>query len=228
MVLVGGIALGVLTGLVLVVRLHKKLSLVAYGINMVLKEGRERGRQMEQGYSDFSNKLISLKEIAERIEEATRSFPNVLTLELGKLSERFAGFAETFDRMMVEMQSCGGELEESAQRILVQSAGLRASFGILAGRMATLSKKDGVVPEWFKTDSRLGRALALEDAGTDERIEFIYENGGVTSRTYCSDRLVCEVLHDEFGGLKEGTMFDANGKPKKRFVYDRMEQERED
>ena len=115
-------------------------------------------------------------------------------------------------------------MKEATDRLIVLAAGFRAMFGILAGRLAVLSGKDGDrIPKWFDYDSDLGKALSIEDEASSEHIEFTYGKDGVVSRTYRNGKLMCEVVHGEFGGVREGTMFDDDGQPLRRFVYDGME-----
>ena len=166
--------------------------------------------------------LRSMKELRTRMDGVESEI-----LKMEKLLEEFISRSEGMVEAAADFNAI---VKDASDNIVVQSTGLRSTFGVIAGRLVALSDgKKGNVPNWFSPDSQFVKAMASESGNIDERTEFEYSSDNVVSKTYRNGTLFCEVRHDAFGGVKEGTIFDAAGAPKRRFVYDdKTEQTKED
>ena len=121
------------------------------------------------------------------------------------------------------------ELRTLSDGMRLDTAGVKGAFLVAASRIAAISDAAcGKLPEWIKEKTSIGKVLDVENSATGERLEFDYlENGDIKSRTFRSDVLVCEILHDSNGGVREGIVYSPDGTPQKRFVYDAMGQVKE-
>ena len=121
------------------------------------------------------------------------------------------------------------ELKTTAEGMRLDTAGVKGAFLMAASRIAAIADAaGGKLPAWIKEKTSIGKVLDVENSATGERLEFDYlDNGDIKSRTFRGDILVCEILHDSNGGVKEGIAYSLDGKPQKRFVYDAMGQVKE-
>ena len=198
---------------------------IAYAIFVIHKEKKMhavRFSDMQKMYEDLRGKAESRQAV---LVDALKAMSN----KVDECYDTFNEIVRRFEGMSSSAEDQNAVLRDLAERFVVHSAGLKASFSIMAGSLAALNDATGKkMPSWFKAGSVSQKTVSSSQDSGREQIEFEYGDGEIVSRTYRDGRLFCEVKHDEFGGVKEGTIFDAAGSPKRRFVYCGSENEKED
>jgi len=149
--------------------------------------------------------------------------------DIVQLTEEVQKTAVVVDEANEDMALQVAELRTLSNGMCLDTAGVKGAFLVAASRIAAISDAAcGKLPEWIKEKTSVGKVLEVENSATNERLEFNYlENGDIKSMTFRSGVLVCEILHDSNGGVREGIVYSPDGKPQKRFVYDAMGQVKE-
>lgn len=143
-----------------------------------------------------------------------------------KVSSAFVDLANVVEGTKESLDEQVTEVRNQAAAVQLATVGAKGAFMLAASRIAAIADMTcGKLPDWIKEKTSLGKMVEVENAASNELIQFEYlENGDVKSSTYRAGVLVCEILHDANGGVKEGTAYTSAGKPLKRFVYDAMGQ----
>lgn len=203
------------------------LNLVLIGalFAFVLKRTTNNTTVLREDVSHVYNVSRETKDMAE----ANGSSMNNVIKDLSEIRSSVQSGADVIESASEDIALQVAELKSLADGMRIDTIGLKGAFLMIASRVAAISDAaGGKLPAWIREHTSVGKVLDVENSSTGERLEFEYlENGDIKSRTYRGELLVCEVLHDNNGGVKEGTVFTMEGKPQKRFVYDEMGQVKE-